>query len=539
MVSFKSKDNKCLYQHQDGCCNRIARVKGYCTFHSPLSATNRVDDNLYFMWLYRLIKKKDTDWRGFIFPKDIKLKNVTIPITINANYSKFKDVNLENVTFSDEIYLMHSVFAGDVNCSFTQFLKSLTFNQSIFNKKCFLLSFRVEERFLASQCRFKDDFYISGLLKGPCNLYGSVFDQQVKFAQFRHEPLLGKISITSALNGSLTLTTNSPTNIKGLELLMLNINNNYKKAKSWYTSKIKLTQIKIVKSWNSSKVKAKQKLINIGEVFPYKRIDTNVYWLFSGQANLQHITFNQPDRVVFTGVKLNNVLFSGTDLREVIFIGNRWYNKELKRNALVEEIHYRNSQISYGKRKLLPSLEYTYRNIRFALEASKDFASANDFFIGEMDAKRRQLSFFGRHFFSVDALYNIVSKYGTSPFRCFVWFLMFTMLHIVLISSQINLENDGLYEEFFSSLSFFYDEISVSHIEKVINSTCEIFSSYINFESIVYSFQIMALQKDKLDFIKTENIPTIIHAINSVFSIVGPVMAGLLALTVRTRIKRH
>jgi|TARA_R110002153_G_scaffold234091_8_gene387529 hypothetical protein len=40
---------------------------------------------------------------------------------------------------------------------------------------------------------------------------------------------------------------------------------------------------------------------------------------------------------------------------------------------------------------MLPGIENTYRNIRYSLEENKDFGLANDFFVGEMEAKRRQL----------------------------------------------------------------------------------------------------------------------------------------------------
>ena len=182
-------------------------------------------------------------------------------------------------------------------------------------------------------------------------------------------------------------------------------------------------------------------LISYRERMPHKRTGVTSYYLFEGQASLDEMTFAEPKEVVFKGVNLQDATFRGTDLRGVTFIGNNWYQPELKRHGLIEDLRLRGINNYYDKKDPLPDLENSYRNIRFSLEANKDFSLANDFFIGEMDAKRNQLPWLKRQLFSVLALYRLISNYGTSPIRCSaLWFLIVVVCHSLTISYLGNAE---------------------------------------------------------------------------------------------------
>ena len=67
-----------------------------------------------------------------------------------------------------------------------------------------------------------------------------------------------------------------------------------------------------------------------------------------------------------------------------------------------------------------------------ALEENKSFGAASDFYIGEMEALRKQLGFFQRHLFSVAALYCLVSNYGTSVATSLRMLLYLYLLHLGL-----------------------------------------------------------------------------------------------------------
>jgi len=81
--------------------------------------------------------------------------------------------------------------------------------------------------------------------------------------------------------------------------------------------------------------------------------------------------------------------------------------------VLVEGIKQLESEVNKNKTKQ-HLLENNYRNIRMSMEANKDFVIATDFYAGEMDAKRKQLSFIGRNILSVEQLFRLSSNYGQS-----------------------------------------------------------------------------------------------------------------------------
>jgi uncharacterized protein YjbI with pentapeptide repeats len=538
----KVNQNACKYSYiPEGNCKRLpsSSGSGYCTFHTPQDLDSRVTDDAFFRGLYRLIKKGDTDWRGFVYPESIKFERLNIPISINTSYGKFGEVTLKQCEFEHLVNLSNSEFSGDVTCSGSKFKESLNFQGSTFSKACHLTSLHVEIGLQANTCHFKGDFLLSGALKGNCNLNQGVFEKQARFTQYKNitiSTLTSSMAMSSSVMGVVTLSNG---NESVLQLFWLNLMKGYRTYKALAIKKIKQASVKIKKLYVDTKSKSSNKYKSFRSMFPHKREGVEKHALFLGEAHLQNITFNEPSRVLFKGVDLTKASFGGTDLREVTFIGNVWFNPILKRNGLKEEIRYRNTKNYYDKREQLPALENTYRNIRFAMEASKDFASANDFFIGEMEAKRKQLPFYKRHLFSVDAVYNMVSKYGTSPMRCILCFIVFAMIHSTLISSQINISTVDSWAALKQGSIAFVGEVSLDEFVVFLGASHDVLLGYINFDSLVYSLQTMTLQRDKLDLIPQSADKALVSFINLVYAIIGPVLAGLFALTVRARIKRN
>ncbi|WP_159820260.1 pentapeptide repeat-containing protein [Colwellia sp. 20A7] len=540
----ESKVNKKLCKHKHilgGGCKRLSISTGgeFCIFHTPQDNASRVSDDAFFRGLYRLIKKGDTDWRGFVYPSVIKFEKLIIPISLNTSYGEFGEVTLKQCEFEHLVNISNSEFSGDVTCSGSKFKESLNFQSSTFSKACHLTSLHVEIGLQANTCHFKGDFLLSGALKGNCNLSHGVFEKQARFTQYKNISISVLTSSMGMSSSIIEVVTLSDGNESVLQLFWLNLMKRYRTYKALAIKKMIQASVKIKKLYVDTKSKSSNKYKSFRSMFPHKREGVEKHALFLGEAHLQNITFNEPSRVLFKGVDLTKALFGGTDLRDVTFIGNVWFNRILKRNGLKEEIRYRNTKNYYDKREQLPALENTYRNIRFAMEASKDFASANDFFIGEMEAKRRQLPFYKRHLFSVDAVYNMVSKYGTSPMRCILCFIVLAMIHSTLISSQINISTVDSWAALKQVSIAFVGEVSLDEFVAFLGASHDVLLGYLNIDSLVYSLQTMTLQRDKLDIIPQSADKTVVSFINIVYSIIGPVLAGMFALTVRTRIKRN
>jgi hypothetical protein len=154
--------------------------------------------------------------------------------------------------------------------------------------------------------------------------------------------------------------------------------------------------------------------------------------VFEKEGQLQNVTFYKPEQVVFKDVNMSKVYLLGTNFRGSRFLGVNWYQPKLKRNGLHEDSWIRDFGDASHMQKYFPQLEESYRNIRAALEDNLNYQAAADFYVGEMDAQRSQLNIFQRHFFSVIALYRVVSNYGTSVFRAFVVLILIILLHFGL-----------------------------------------------------------------------------------------------------------
>ncbi|MFT5716589.1 MAG: hypothetical protein ACI9T7_000766, partial [Oleiphilaceae bacterium] len=59
-------------------------------------------------------------------------------------------------------------------------------------------------------------------------------------------------------------------------------------------------------------------------------------------------------------------------------------------------------------------------------------------------------------------------------------------------------------------------------------------------DSFTYSIQTMTLQREKVELLSPESLKkSSVWFVNAIFTLIGPLLVGLLALTVRARIKRN
>jgi hypothetical protein len=196
----------------------------------------------------------------------------------------------------------------------------------------------------------------------------------------------------------------------------------------------------------------------------------------------------------------------GTNLRGVRFLGVNFWQPELGRNGLYDEVFIRLSKEGPFRFENLPALEQTCRNARVLLEESRDFNIASDFYIAEMEALRNRLPFIKRHFFSVVALYRFVSNYGTSVGAALRIMLWLFVLHLVL------------------TLSVHSPETFAQWISYIPNDALR-------------TVKIMSLQM--VGYGDQDNFPIEQRWIDTIFRILSPIQITMLALAFRSRIKRN
>jgi len=531
---------KCSYKFDDGeTCQRLRGrdTERHCIFHSQYPAIH--SDIKQFWWrLKRLALKGDGDWRGFNFPQ-FSVEKISCPVAVDATGASFQNIKLTDVTFKESVDISKSKALGRVDIQRCNFGKRLAF------KHIHFLDFNfthivVGGEFLADESVFKGDFKATGTFRSRASFLRCHFEKKAHFLSTKSYTLSVSSGILagSTIEGNLVVTKGkSLSHIaklkESIKSLLVRLYIDLKKAKK-----------KIYKALVFHKGRIRQGIKhNINkyrEKMPHKRKGVTSYYLFEGQASLDEMTFAEPKEVVFKGVNLQNATFRGTDLRGVTFIGNNWYQPELKRNGLIEDIRLRGINNYYDKKDPLPDLENSYRNIRFSLEANKDFSLANDFFIGEMDAKRNQLPWLKRELFSVLALYRLISNYGTSPIRCLVWFLIVVICHTLTISYLSNTELYLGLVRIFGDIGYFPSDRISDWYSLVSGSLSGFFEEDCFMNSISYSIKTMTLQKDKSTLLEScLEVNSGVAFVNTIFSILGPILVALIALSVRTRIKRN
>jgi len=142
--------------------------------------------------------------------------------------------------------------------------------------------------------------------------------------------------------------------------------------------------------------------------------DPPARYVFNDGVHLQLIDFRRPERVQFRMVDLSRAFTLDTDFRKVRFYDIKWYQPILRRRGLYVEAWAKEGMVL---QRFGPMLEANYRNIRSALEENKDFRGATDFYVGEMEARRRQLPLSRRYLLSIEWVYWLLSLYGASPLR--------------------------------------------------------------------------------------------------------------------------
>lgn len=246
------------------------------------------------------------------------------------------------------------------------------------------------------------------------------------------------------------------------------------------------------------------------------RKSTRVRRLFNNEVGMQNVNFLCPDRVKFVGTDMSWLFLVGTDLKGVHLYDTIWFQQKLKRNGLYDEVFALKQSDKDYRNYILPQIESGYRKVRVALEENKDYSFASDFYIGEIEIRRKRKHIIKEHFLSIEAFYNALSLYGTSPLQAARMFLWFFLLHFLI--------SFFLYQA--SSNHPIFDFYSFESLKTVLN---EVLPYGIN------SLKILTLQHFG-NFIENGLFQSLI---DTIFRIIGPIQIALLVMALRNKIKRN
>jgi len=151
---------------------------------------------------------------------------------------------------------------------------------------------------------------------------------------------------------------------------------------------------------------------------------------FSGHTDFSKMEFIEKGSLVFSKVNLSKALFRGTPLLEgdetrVVFDDVTWWKKSIfRRKVLQDEYEVKTPQEFLSQYQGIYDL---YHQLVKIYEAKREFETAEDFHIGEMEMRRKRIwaaakpwCRWHRRWTNSYFLYKILSNYGTSYWHALV-----------------------------------------------------------------------------------------------------------------------
>lgn len=523
----------CDYVSPEGlCCKRTVDVvksgggarysydgASYCVFHDRttfrevLQVNERTTDARFKEELKHLIEKRDGNWFGFWLPENFELEDMIIDFPIDMRWCSFKKISLSGISFKSKVDFSKSVFSADASFIKINFVEDAYFDKANFQGSVLFDSCTIfQKQAYMYNCNFSGKTQFNCVFKGKVNLSSTTFTDSVMFKGTR-------LIIASASNGiklSINVSGSSSQDTKKSQLKKNPLLVDSIDVLSKVNSRINFLINKITRVYRTSLSFIYKKMEFIQRSAQSISGDEDLL-VFDSEVDMQDVEFRQPERTRFHMVNLSRAHIIGTNFRGVNFQSVSWQTKN-KRKVIYDEIYIEKSNDKSYKKNRLPFLEEAYRNLRVAFESNKDFSTANDFYIGEMEAKREQKPFLRKYVFSIVALYYWLSRYGTSPTRAILAFCFLVIIHSIITWILVQ-DASSILKDF---------KIEVSSVSIIAKS--QTISVY-----LINSLKVLTLQR----FGKFIDIEGWQNLLDTTFRIVGPVQLFLIVLSLRTKVKRH
>jgi uncharacterized protein YjbI with pentapeptide repeats len=295
----------------------------------------------------------------------------------NALFTEEADFTGEQVMRAANVW--GAQFTKEANFSRAQFIERADFSKAQFTERAYFPKAQFTERVDFSGAQFtKEANFWNALFTEEADFTGSQFTERAYFpeAQFTKEAYFSRAQFTKEAYFWNALFT--------------------KEADFWYAQ------------FHGASDYGKSKFINGAEFSHSKFIQEATFadTIFASRSNFNYVLFRDPENTIFQTDKLSNVSFLNTDISRVRFGENvKWglINKPSRRNLkewwhgdknefkILEEREIETALESKKKLQdiLLGSVLAVYRNLRENYEYRMRYDEAGEFFIREMEMKRK------------------------------------------------------------------------------------------------------------------------------------------------------
>lgn len=399
----------------------------YCVFHYgwdlSAEALKSLPRNALFKEAFgKLLAAGKGDWQGFVFSAGTALTD-RVEFPINASGARFESLDLSQTVFHHAVDFSESVFNGATEFRAVKFRGEANFDRCRFNGPVSFLHVIHEGQASFYRAEFSGRTMVRSRFLASANLNETVFRGAVSFAGWR--AITGRLDAAevtvSARAHGVVLGRHPPPVMERFHTLTVDNINRAGRA---------CLRLKHVGQAAAARMRALYHQALRRSSVNY--FDAQMFRVFEREGQLQGVIFMQPQQTSFSQVDMSNVYVRGTNFSGVQFLGVNWWQPMLGRNGLKDEIFLRVSPDAPFRSSELPALEETCRNVRVALEESRSFNLASDFYIAEMEAARARGSWVDRNFLSIPAVYRCVSSYGTSVGQALRIFCEIVLLYIGL-----------------------------------------------------------------------------------------------------------
>ena len=361
----------------------------------------------------------DGNWDGFVFPPNVTWPT-TLDFPVDARGCRFAGLDLNSVRWNQRVDLSDSIFDSGLVLRSCNFDAQATFDRCRFGGPVDILN----RKFGAAsfyRAEFSGRTVLRANFAGAANFNEAVFRESVTFAGWRSISVSVQVAlsgVTASGIGAVVGNRAPPSVIERIQKSVTALVAAFRRTRHRVRKQIMALADQARTRWNRFRRR-------------YAKRDPNTERLrvFESEGQLQSVIFMKPEQTVFSDVDFSRVSFRGTNLRGVQFLGVNWWQPRLGRNGLYDEVLLLSTDDGPYRHQSLPALEETCRNVRVALEESRNFDAASDFYIAELDAHRRFLMWPRRLLFSIPAIYRLLSVYGTSVGRALIVMLALIGAH--------------------------------------------------------------------------------------------------------------
>ncbi|MFZ3166177.1 MAG: pentapeptide repeat-containing protein [Candidatus Methanoperedens sp.] len=420
-------------------CGRLISTNEKCIFHFSWTyqeyEEHKIFDEEFWKEVDRIEKNdtiKELDFSNFIFPNTISFEQHIFKkpvLFVNAKFDK--KVQFLESNFNDIADFTGAEFCDEVNLLNAQFNKNAIFVSVRFRKKAIFIDVKFDQEANFDGAEFDDE----------ASFYGTKFDEESDFNEAKFNKKAD--FITAEFNKAASFTDVQ------------------------FCSKAFFNEVKFNNDVFFSGTEFMEEVSFRDTVFENKL----------QKIIFRFCRFHKPSDVKFQDVNLSNVSFLYTDITKVEFLNEKWAKKNGRLIVVDESI--REGWITYD------AIAQLYRRLRWNYEANYKFAEAGDFFIGEMEMRRRNvitrfrnenirnIELWIKENFSLLGIFKHLSLYGESYIRplifAFIIIISYPLLmHWLFNASSVIQPDDFLYVDLRKSAASFFQMDSTYIVERII-----------------------------------------------------------------------